>query len=243
MNKWDWRIVLGTVLTATWILAGLLYLLGKVTWSGFVNLPTGDIGSFLEGAFAPLAFLWLVIGHFMQQSEISANTKAITLQEESAKRQEIHAQRNSYFQLLKLVQQQLSTIAGFLYISVYGPTGNEEISIDEFNQMRADSSADHALFIRKLVSKAAQLRGEEDQLNEIFFGTEIRKRHSENFANTFHKLLRNAEQVDHDELLVNALKFGSPGGLLYRIIRHIQGEELIDPISGLSTVQAREDQL
>jgi len=49
-----------------------------------VQLPTADIGSFLEGAFAPLAFLWLVIGHFMQQREIASPTKAIGIQEQSA---------------------------------------------------------------------------------------------------------------------------------------------------------------
>ena len=238
-THWDWRITLGATLTAVWILAGLVYLLGKVGWSDFVDLPTGDIGSFLEGAFAPLAFLWLVIGHFMQQGEISANTKAITLQEQSAKRQEIHAQRNSYFQLLKLVQQQLSSIAGFHYISVFGPTGTEEVTIEEFNQMRSDSTADHALFIRKLITAATTNREDDAMLREIFFGTQIRTRHSENFADTFHKLLKNAEQVDHDDLLVNALKFGSPAGILYRIIRHLQGEEQIDPISGLATVQSQ----
>jgi hypothetical protein len=39
--------------------------------NSFVTLHTADIGSFLVGAFAPLAFLWLVIGHFMQQKVIT----------------------------------------------------------------------------------------------------------------------------------------------------------------------------
>ncbi|NCF19952.1 MAG: hypothetical protein GWP63_17085 [Haliea sp.] len=39
--------------------------------NSFVTLPTADIGSFLEGAFASLAFLWLVNGHFMQQKVIT----------------------------------------------------------------------------------------------------------------------------------------------------------------------------
>lgn len=239
IQRWDWRILFGTALTTVWILTGLVYLLGKVGWANFVDLPTGDIGSFLEGAFAPLAFLWLVIGHFMQQGEISANTKAITLQEQSAKRQEIHSQRNSYFQLLKLVQQQLAAIAGFHYISVCGPTGTSDISMDEFNQMRADSSADHGLFIRKMISLAVSTRANEDEIQEIFFGTEIRTRHSENFAKTFNKLIINAEQVDHDDLLTNALMYGSAEGILYRIIRHLQGKETFDLIGGFATVQAK----
>ncbi len=91
----DWRVAFGLGVTLTWITTGLIYLLSVVGWNSFVHLPTADIGSFLEGAFAPLAFLWLVIGHFMQQSEITANTKAITLQEQSARRLELHSQRDS----------------------------------------------------------------------------------------------------------------------------------------------------
>jgi hypothetical protein len=238
-SQWDWRILLGTTLTALWISAGLIYLLAKVGWGDFVDLPTGDIGSFLEGAFAPLAFLWLVIGHFMQQSEISANTKAITLQEQSARRQEIHAQRNSYFQLLGLVQDQLGAIAGFHFMSVCGPTGTGDIDRDQFNSLRAESSSDHAVFIRKMVTLAADHREDEDAINEIFFGTEIRQRHSDNYVNTFKKLIKAAEAVDHDEMLTNALIYGSAAGMLYRVIRFLQGDETMNPISGIATRQAR----
>ena len=107
----DWRVAFGFGVTVTWITAGLFYLLGIVGWGNFVHLPTADIGSFLEGAFAPLAFLWLVIGHFMQQTEISANTRAIKLQEQSARRLELHSRQDSYFKLLTLVQEQLGGIA------------------------------------------------------------------------------------------------------------------------------------
>ena len=57
-----------------------VYLLGMVGWGRFVNLPTADIGSFLEGAFAPLAFLWLVIGYFLQKKELRQNTDAMKMQ-------------------------------------------------------------------------------------------------------------------------------------------------------------------
>lgn len=238
-KKMDWRVLFGTVLTALWILTGLIYLLGKVGWGQFVNLPTGEIGSFLEGAFAPLAFLWLVIGHFMQQGEISSNTKAIKLQEASALRQEVHAQRNAYFQLLKLVQQQLSSIAGYQYMSVCGPTGTGAITLEEYQQMRTDSTGDPELFVRKMFGLASNIRDDEAQLNELFFGTEIRTRHANNFYSTFKKLIKNAEDVDYDDLLVNALMYGSAAGILYRIIAHLKGDESIDPVQGIVTVQAR----
>jgi hypothetical protein len=156
----DWRVALGSIVTLVWISTGLLYLLGIVGWGNFVHLPTADIGSFLEGAFAPLAFLWLVIGHFMQQKEISANTRAIKLQEKSAQRLELHSRQDSYFKLLNLVQEQLGGIAAFHYMSVAGPTGTGAMTGEEFTEQRAMSSAgDHAWFVRKMIAQVITHRG------------------------------------------------------------------------------------
>lgn len=234
----DWRVTLGISLTALWIGTGLIYLFAKVGVVNFVNLPTGDIGSFLEGAFAPLAFLWLVIGHFMQQTEISANTKAVQLQEQSAQRQELHSRRNSYFKLLQLVQEQLGSIAGFHYMSVCGPTGEKVISSEDYARMRAESTQDSALFVRCMVSLAASHTDDREKIDEVFFGTEIRTRHSRNFEQTFEKLLNSARAVDQDYMVENALLFGSPFGMLYRIIRTAQGKEVIDPLTGFATQQS-----
>ncbi|MFK7976524.1 MAG: hypothetical protein AB8C02_10330 [Halioglobus sp.] len=231
----DWRVAFGFSLTVVWITTGCIYLIGVVGLNEFVHLPTADIGSFLEGAFAPLAFLWLVIGHFMQQKEITANTKAINIQEQSARRLEKHSRQDSYFKLLNLVQEQLGGIAGFHYLSVCGPTGTEEITGEEFTEQRAISgSGDSAWFIRKMISLAVRDVDNPEWLHEVFFSTEIRTRHSENFARTFKKLLNAAEAVDTDEMLVDALYAGSASGLLYRIILHAKGENEVDPITGAS---------
>tara|TARA_R110000823_G_scaffold210224_10_gene340520 strand:- start:1705 stop:2439 length:735 start_codon:yes stop_codon:yes gene_type:complete len=229
----DWRVALGSVFTLIWIVAGLVYLLAMVGWSNFVHLPTADIGSFLEGAFAPLAFLWLVIGHFMQQSEISANTRAIKLQEQSARRLEIHSRQDSYFKLLNLVQEQLGGIAAFHFMSVAGPTGTGEISAEEFTEQRAiASTGDHAWFVRKMISLAISHREDPDAVHEIFFGTHIRTRHSESFRRTFKKLLDAAKEVDTDDMLADAVLNGSAQGLLYRIICHVCGDEGVEPFPG-----------
>lgn len=231
----DWRVAFGLGVTITWISAGLLYLLGIVGWDNFLHLPTADIGSFLEGAFAPLAFLWLVIGHFMQQKEITANTKAINLQEMSARRLELHSQRDSYFKLLSLVQDQLGSIAGFHYMSVCGPTGTGEITQEEFSEQRSHATTgDHAWFIRKMITLAMSHREDDEQMREIFFGTEVRRRHSENFSSTFSRLLDAARQVDTEDMVTHALLYGSAAGMLYRVIRHARGDEAMDPITGLS---------
>ena len=234
----DGRVIFGISLTVIWIGAGLIYLIGKVGFVDFVDLPTGDIGSFLEGAFAPLAFLWLVIGHFMQQSEISANTKAVQLQEQSAKRQEVHSQRNSYFKLLNLVQDQLGAIAGFHYVSVCGETGTGEVSAQEYATMRGESAnGDSALFVRKMVSLCSKYTNDSEMLKEVLFGTEIRTRHSNNFSEIFAKLLSSAREIDHDDMVVNALLYGSPSGMLYRIIGFVREDEEYDPLTGFVSVQ------
>jgi hypothetical protein len=225
----DWRVALGLSLTVMWFSAGLAYLLGIVGSENFIHLPTADIGSFLEGAFAPLAFLWLVIGHFMQQKEISANTRAIKLQEQSARRLELHSRQDSYFKLLTLVQDQLGAIAGFHYMSVCGPTGTGEISGLEFTEQRAVSATgDHAWFIRKMISMAIGDLGNKDKMQEIFFSTPVRARHSNNFSRTFKKLLDAARAVDTDDMITDALLNGSAQGLLYRIILHAKGELNMD---------------
>ena len=221
----DWRILTGALFTVVWLGAGVYYLFNLVGWSQFLMLPTGEIGSFLEGAFAPLAFLWLVIGHFMQQTELSSNTKAIQVQEESAKRLELHSRRDSYFKLLNLVQDQLGGIAAFHYYSIAGPTDLNEIDEEKFAELRSRSSnGDHALFVRRMLFLCRRTDMSRDQLDGLFFGTEIRQRHTLNYSKTFAKLHQAAKDVDTEDIICNALVYGSAIGRLYRTIEYAQGE-------------------
>ena len=82
----DWRIWLGLGLTASWLLLGAVYIEQEFGWSNFSHLPAAEMGSFLEGAFAPLAFLWLVIGYFLQRKELEQNTQALRAQSEEIQR-------------------------------------------------------------------------------------------------------------------------------------------------------------
>ncbi len=231
----DWRIALGFFLTLMWITGGMLYLGGIVGLGQFIHLPTADIGSFLEGAFAPLAFLWLVIGHFIQQKELAANTQAIAIQEQSARRLEMHAQRDSFFKLEQMVSEQLGATAAFLYMSIAGPEGSGAISPDDFARERNTAQdMDSAWFVRKLVALAVENRQDQKAMHEMFFGTELRVRHSESFMRTFSKLLNAAQAVDTDNMVHDALVHGSPSGILYRIIKMVEGEELIDTLLGVS---------
>jgi len=222
----DWRVAFGLVVTTAWITVGLVYLLSVVGWGQFVRLPTADIGSFLEGAFAPLAFLWLVIGHFMQQKELTSNTKAVNIQEKSARRMELHSRRDSYFKLLDLIQDQLGSIAGFHYFSVFGTSGLGEMSGEEFTEGRNRvGNGDYAFFIRKMTAKSYEYRDDPEFIQSFYFGTPIRKRHTENYMQTFEKLLKAAKDVDTEDMICNALLDGTAEGRQYAIIKFIQGDD------------------
>jgi hypothetical protein len=72
------RINAGIGLTVLWIaaLAGLAY------WKSdaLCTLTLNEWGDFLAGAFAPLAFLWLVVGYMQQGEELQHSTNALRLQ-------------------------------------------------------------------------------------------------------------------------------------------------------------------
>ncbi|RSO39267.1 hypothetical protein [Acinetobacter lactucae] len=67
----------------------ILYLGGLIIYAAIFNLvfsdprkpmPLNEIGDFLSGVFAPLAFLFLYLGYKQQGYELKQNTKALNLQ-------------------------------------------------------------------------------------------------------------------------------------------------------------------
>lgn len=70
----------GWILTIVWLVFIGWYV--NSFWSVFSDpdFEPNEFGDFLAGTFAPLAFLWLVIGYFQQGEELKQNTQAINLQ-------------------------------------------------------------------------------------------------------------------------------------------------------------------
>ncbi len=56
------------------------FIVGSTSMADFAVLKLNERGDFLAGLFAPLAFLWLVIGYFMQSSELKQNREALVIQ-------------------------------------------------------------------------------------------------------------------------------------------------------------------
>lgn len=226
----DWRIWLGIVITVVWIAGGLFYVARVTETSPTQNFGLEAVGSFLEGAFAPLAFLWLVLGLFIQQRELANNTEALRKTSEQSEKQtqaiaatEMNARQGTFFKIAENVKHQLGGISGMLYTSGLGPVGSgrfDRAQMDEyFNRVAA---GDWDVFARMFISLDFL---EEGGLPELLYGTEIRIRHSRNYMRTFERLCRLAKNCDVDGIIEDVI-MQSAFGLLYRRMKKYRPDDL-----------------
>lgn len=221
----DWRIWFGVVITVIWIAAGIWYVARVTETSPTQNFGLEAVGSFLEGAFAPLAFLWLVLGLFIQQRELANNTEALRRTSEQSEIQtqaiaatEMNARQETFFKIADSVKHQLGGISGMLYTSGLGPVGSGRFDRDQmdeyFTQM---SSGDCEIFARLFISTDFL---EEGGLSKLLYGTDIRIRHSGNYIRTFERLRRLAKNCDVDGIIEDALLQSAFGLLYLRMKKH-----------------------
>ncbi len=226
----DWRIWFGLALTAGWLILGAVYIEQAIGWDNISAQPADVIGSFLEGAFAPLAFLWLVIGYFLQHKALTQNTEALQMQfqeiqrsaEQAVRRTETiaaserHARQETFMRIADQVKRQLGGISGLLYISSQGSAGNGKVSDEEMARYWSDlNRGDTEVFSRLMLTTHLALDDEDEPL-ALFYGTEIRARHSNNFIFTFERLRQRTRDADSDGMLEDAIS-GSAHGFLYRL--------------------------
>ena len=216
----DWRIWFGLVVTLFWIGGGIWFVAQSAAQDPDQAFTLEAIGSFLEGAFAPLAFLWLVIGLFIQQQELANNTDALRKTSEQSEIQtqaiaatEMNARQETFFKIAEAVKHQLGGISGMLLVSGLGPVGSGRISREQMDDLFAQSArGDNGVFARMFISMDFL---EEGGLAELLYGTEIRTRHSTNFMRTFERLCRLAKNCDVDGIIEDSL-MQNAFGLLYR---------------------------
>ena len=236
-NTLDWRLILASTITLFWLVSGIFYLTVYIGWSAFFEQPLDSLGSFLEGAFAPLAFLWLVVGYFLQQKELSENTNAIqkqhiemqksaeylAIQAASIQTSVLHSQQQSFIRIFEMVRVSLGSIIGMLFISSQGQAGAALIDTDKMSSLWSEMmNGDVEIFARRfLIINAA----DEQDMQELLFGTEIRKRHSESFIRRFARLIANAKDCDPDGMLVDAIHDSAHGLLYHIIVEHSETEK------------------
>ena len=216
----DWRIWLGVVITVFWVAGGIWYVRYIYATDQPQTNSLAAIGSFLEGAFAPLAFLWLVLGLFIQQRELANNTEAIRRASEQAEKQtqaiaatEMNARQETFFKIAEGVKHQLGGISGMLLVSGIGPVGSGRFDRDQMDALFTQAATgDSAIFARQFLSLDFE---EEGGLPQILYGTEIRQRHTHNCLRTYERLCRLAQNCDVDGIIEDSL-MQSAFGLLYR---------------------------
>lgn len=231
----DWRLWLGLGLTTLWIGLGIHYVWQVVGWHRFLAQPADAIGGFLEGGFAPLAFLWLVIGFFLQQNELHENTQAIHLQYEQMRRSaeqaevqaraiqanEAHARQDTFMEIAEMVRRQLGGIAGMLWMSSQADTADGNLTGGELGRMWSQvNMGDPEVFSRAmLMLHFSPPPGVHDPA-ELFYGTPIRSRHCESFVRIFERLLQEAEDCDPGGIIRDAVEGSAHGNLYKRMIEH-----------------------
>lgn len=219
----DWRILFGLILTFLWFVFLTVYIARNVGWGSFIDLPIEEMGAFLEGAFAFLAFLWLVIGLFIQQSVLAENNEELRRNNLNSEKQtqaiaatELNARQETFFKIADGTRRQLGAISGLLFISSQGPVGDNNYTSEQLADIwKQFASGDFEVFSRLFLNLQATL--ETEQMQELFFGTEIRKRHSENFIVGFDRILKLAKECDMDNIITDSLLYSAHGLLNVRM--------------------------
>jgi len=225
----DWRIWFGLVVTFVWIGGGLWFVISSVAADPDQDLTLDVIGNFLEGAFAPLAFLWLVLGLFMQQRELANNTEMLRRTSEQSEQQtqaiaatEMNARQETFFKIAESVRHQLAGITGMLFAGGLGPVGSQRYSREEIAEMFQKASAgDTEIFARQFMSMEYM---EEGGIGSLFYDTEIRRRHTRNFRRTFERLIELGMGCDVDGIIVDSMQQSGFGLLYERMSAYMPGD-------------------
>lgn len=94
------RFHFGLTVTALWLITMTALFCWSDTQAG--QLKPNEWGDFFAGVFAPLAFLWLVLGYLQQGEELRLSTEALRLQAEELQNS-VEQQR----QLVEVTRQQM----------------------------------------------------------------------------------------------------------------------------------------
>lgn len=86
------KTLLGLIVTAVWVAVAVILFFQNTEG----NLKINEIGDYIAGVVAPLAFFWFVLGYYQQAEEIRENTKALVSQRDELERQAQLMSEQSY---------------------------------------------------------------------------------------------------------------------------------------------------
>jgi len=235
----DWRIAVALVLTLLWFLFLAIYVARNVGWENFLDLPIEEMGTFLEGAFAFLAFLWLVIGLFIQQSVLAENNEELRRNNLHSEKQtqaiaatELNARQETFFKISESTRRQLGAVSGLLLISSQGTVGNNSIDSEKSTELwKQFANGDSEVFSRMFLVMGGSPNVD---YADLFYGTEIRRTHSENFLVGFDRLIKLARGCDTDNIILDSMLY-SAHGLLDARMRELHPSIKFSPLLGTNS--------
>ncbi len=137
--------VRGVTVSVVYVLGLAIY--SAFVWSNMLAMTPDEFATFLSGVFAPLAFLWLVLGFRQQGDELQNSARALWLQGEEL--------RNSVEQQRQLVE-----------------VSREQLNSELEDRLRAESEADRAAQPQLLMpTPGGMFMGAERHFNLIVVST------------------------------------------------------------------------
>jgi len=124
------RTVLGILLSVAWLATAVLLLLMETDKTR--AMTPNEWGDFLAGVFAPLAFLWLVLGYMQQGDELRLSTEALRLQAEEL--------RNAVDQQRELVAVSRQQVESEREALEFERTLRQDLSLPRFSVSEAGGS-------------------------------------------------------------------------------------------------------
>ena len=195
------------LLTAAGGMGTLLYLCLLGWWAKWSDLPgmsLNNIGDFLAGAFAPLAFLWLVIGYFLQAIELKQNSESLMQQSEEMKNSVGASRMNVLNQSIEVFRYELSRICHDLNMIKCG----EQYIINSESFWRQYMDGNVNIFAKKLIARKEVMSlqiplsiiGEEDIVYDRY------KKFAFAYVSLFSKFMHDLSLLDESGVFAEVFK-------------------------------------
>ena len=198
----DRRIGLGVALTLVWLLSwlGIAWHNG---WDQFWRRDLERMGGF-EGLFAPLAFLWLVIGLFIQQKELAKNSREFQRSNLQAAEQnrvlkatELRARQATFFDIANQAYRGAGTLLEYMVSTTLGPTGKAVFTDEDLtSHWAAHGAGEYERFPFLIVANELATR-------ELFFGNDTNRLWSEDLVRNVRSLFKLAYECDDSDRTIS----------------------------------------
>ena len=172
-----------------------------------------------------------MVGFFLQQTQLTQNSRALHLQLYEMRRaaeqaeiqsraiaaNELHARQDTFIDVATMVEQQLGGIVGYIVMSAE-PEQGEHVIEELLGLWARHGEGDFGVFSRRLIGHFYMDR---EKAIAMCWGTEVRRRHSEDYVRVFERLVHHAEACDPDGMIADAIR-GSSHGRVYRLIQEVR---------------------